>query len=101
MATSGDYRNYFEEGGERFSHIIDPKTGRPIRHKVASVTVLADQAVFADAWATALLAAGHKQGMEIAERHQIAALFIIRAANNSADEFEIAVSSEFERRHAN
>ncbi|MEM1052733.1 MAG: FAD:protein FMN transferase [Pseudomonadota bacterium] len=97
MATSGDYRNYFEANGVRFSHIIDPRTGRPITHKAASVTVLSDKAVLADAWATALLAAGEQRGLEIAERENIAALFISRSDTNGSPEFESVSSSEFER----
>lgn len=97
MATSGDYRNYFEEGGVRYSHIIDPQTGRPITHRTASVTVLADKAVEADAWATALLAAGQERGMVIAEREGIAALFIVPKDNTSTVEFESAASSAFEK----
>lgn len=96
MATSGDYRNYFEEDGVRYSHIIDPQTGRPITHRTASVTVLAETAVEADAWATALLAAGQERGMAIAEREGIAALFIARADSTSTLEFESVASSAFE-----
>ncbi|MEM1196477.1 MAG: FAD:protein FMN transferase [Pseudomonadota bacterium] len=97
MATSGDYRNYFEEDGVRFSHIIDPQTGRPITHKTASVTVLSEDAALADAWATALLAAGEERGLKIAERENIAALFISRSQTNDRAEFESANSSAFER----
>ncbi len=78
MATSGDYRNYFEQGGQRFSHILDAKTGRPVTHTTASVTVLADNAMLADAWATALLVVGRDRGLEIAEQQNLAALFIDR-----------------------
>lgn len=97
MATSGDYRNYFEKDGTRFSHIIDPKTGRPITHRTASVTVLCDKAMLADAWATALLVAGEETGMAIAERENIPALFISRSERNDASEFESAASTAFER----
>ncbi|WP_323765249.1 FAD:protein FMN transferase [Marinovum sp.] len=80
MATSGDYRNYFDHDGQRFSHIIDATTGRPVTHDTASVTVLTENAMLADAWATALLVLGRERGLEIAEREGIAALFIDRAA---------------------
>lgn len=100
MATSGDYRNYFERGGVRYSHIINPLTGRPVAHRTASVTVLSDKAVYADAWATALLAAGVTRGLEIAERENIAALFISRVDNTLGAEFESVRSSQFERRTA-
>jgi len=55
VATSGDYRNYYIENNERLSHIIDPKTGYPIKHKLASVTVINDSTMLADAWATTLM----------------------------------------------
>ena len=82
MATSGDYRNYFEDAGVRYSHIIDPQTGRPITHKTASVTVIAGTAVSADAWATALLALGVDDGLELANDENLAVLFIVRTGNS-------------------
>lgn len=79
IATSGDYRNFFEHNGVRFSHTIDPRTGRPITHNLASVTILRDTAMEADALATALMVLGPDQGYRLAERQQIAALFIIKS----------------------
>ena len=76
MATSGDYRNYFEADGTRYSHIIDPTTGRPITHDTVSATVLAADAMLADAWATAMLTLGRARGLEIAEDQGLAVLFI-------------------------
>jgi thiamine biosynthesis lipoprotein len=76
MATSGDYRNFFEVDGKRYSHTIDPATGRPVVHQLASVTVLADSAMFADAWATALLVLGPERGMAVAKQLGLAAMFI-------------------------
>lgn len=78
VATSGDYRNYFEQSGKRYSHIIVPSTGWPITHKLASVTVLTAMAIHADALATTLLVLGPEQGFQLAEREQIAALFLIK-----------------------
>lgn len=80
VATSGDYRQYFERDGVRYSHILDPTTGRPITHDTASVTVLAPTAVAADAWATALMAMGAADGLALAERLSLAALFVQRDA---------------------
>ncbi len=77
MATSGDYRNYFEKDGIRYSHTIDPVNGRPITHKLASVTVLHPSAATADALATGLLVLGPEGGCEIAREENLAALFII------------------------
>ncbi|MEM0946066.1 MAG: FAD:protein FMN transferase [Pseudomonadota bacterium] len=78
LASSGDYRNYFEKNGKRYSHVIDPATGRPINHATVSVTVLAKNAMFADAWATAMLILGKDRGLEIAEAQELAVLFVER-----------------------
>lgn len=76
MATSGDYRNFFQVDGQRYSHTIDPRTGRPVTHDLRAVTVLAPLAADADALATALLVMGTKAGFDYAKTHNIAALFI-------------------------
>jgi thiamine biosynthesis lipoprotein len=78
MATSGDYRNYYEQDGQRVSHTIDPRSGRPIRHEVASVTVLHPEAMLADAWATALNVLGPEEGFALAQKQRMAAYFILR-----------------------
>lgn len=95
MATSGDYRNYFEQDSIRYSHIIDAGTGRPITHGTASVTVLAPNAMMADGWATALLVLGQERGLAIAEKEGLAVLFIARKADSSETGFETTVSSQF------
>ncbi|NOS75745.1 MAG: FAD:protein FMN transferase, partial [Methyloglobulus sp.] len=79
MATSGDYRNYFEVEGVRFSHTIDPRTGRPINHKLASVTVLSETSMEADGLATAFMVMGPDEGYKFAEQNHIAAFFIIKS----------------------
>ena len=76
IATSGDYRDYYERGGVRYAHIIDPRTGRPITSRGASVTVVHASAAMADAWATALTVLGPDEGYELARREGLAALFI-------------------------
>jgi thiamine biosynthesis lipoprotein len=78
VATSGDYRNYYEYDGKRYSHTIDPRTGSPVDHGLVSVTVLDDLAANADAWATALMVLGEEAGYELAERRGIAAFFLYR-----------------------
>ena len=78
MATSGDYRIYFELQGRRYSHEIDPRTAAPIAHGLASVTVIADDCVHADALATALIVLGPQGGWALAERERLAAYFIVR-----------------------
>ncbi|TVQ84432.1 MAG: FAD:protein FMN transferase [Chromatiaceae bacterium] len=78
LATSGDYRNFFEHDGVRYTHSIDPASGRPVAHQLASVTVVANSAELADAWATALLVLGPERGPEMARAQDLAALFLIR-----------------------
>ncbi len=78
MATSGDYWNYFEQDGVRFSHTINPKTGKPITHKLASVTVIAETCLEADGIATALDVMGEKEGFEFAQQNNLCAYFIHR-----------------------
>lgn len=79
IATSGDYRNYFEENGIRFSHTIDPATGKPISHKLASVTVLASDCAAADALATAMMVLGPEKAETYAEEQGVEALLIIKS----------------------
>jgi FAD:protein FMN transferase len=93
MATSGDYRNFFEKDGVRYSHIIDPTTGRPITHHTTSVTVVAKNAMRADGLATALLAMGESSGMDVAEENNIAAMFISR----EEDKLVTRTTSAFEK----
>jgi thiamine biosynthesis lipoprotein len=78
LATSGDYRNYFEHEGERYSHTIDPRTGRPVTHSLAAVTVLHESAAQADALATALLVLGPDDGPALARELDVAAYFLVR-----------------------
>lgn len=78
IATSGDYRNYFERNGHRYSHTIDPTTGRPITHGLASVTVIAASTMYADALATGLLVLGPEKGYALAKRLGLAAFFIVK-----------------------
>ncbi len=79
LSTSGDYRNFFELDGQRYSHEIDPRSGRPIRHNLASVTVIAGSAMQANGLATALLVLGPEAGFSLAESQNIAAVFILRS----------------------
>lgn len=81
IATSGDYRHWTEYNGISVSHTMDPVTGRPLDNNLASVTVLADTCMRADAWATALMVLGEIEGPKLADRLGLDALFIIRGAN--------------------
>lgn len=78
LATSGDYRQYTERDGRRDAHIIDPRSGYPVRHRLASVTVVAESARSADAYATALMVLGERDGRRFADDAGLAALFIVR-----------------------
>jgi thiamine biosynthesis lipoprotein len=86
LATSGDYRNFREIDGERFTHILDPRAGRPVHHTLASVTVVAERAGRADALATALMVMGPAEAPAFAAAHGIAALFLIRRPDGSFEE---------------
>ncbi|MEZ0123758.1 MAG: FAD:protein FMN transferase [Candidatus Reddybacter sp.] len=81
VATSGDYRNYFEREGVRYSHTIDPRTGKPITHNLASVTVLADTAGVADALATAFMVMGAEKTLELAGQRDIPVYLLVKTAD--------------------
>lgn len=93
MASSGDYRNYFEQDGTQYSHLIDPRTGRPVTHNTASTTVVADNAMLADAWATAFHIMGQDEGLALAEKKGLAVLFT--QANADVTGFTTTESSHF------
>ena len=80
-ATSGDRWHRFEQAGRRYSHTLDPRTGMPVAHDTAAVTVVAADAMRADAWATALTVMGGDDGLAFATRHGIAARFVTRDGN--------------------
>jgi FAD:protein FMN transferase len=94
ISTAGDYRKHFEHEGRLYSHIIDPSTGRPVEHALASVTVAADTCLEADAWDTALLVMGPERGFSYAENNGIAALFIMRGETN----YDVRTTSAWKRR---
>lgn len=93
VATSGDYRNYYEIDGQRVSHTIDPITAEPITHKLASITVIAESGLLADAWATALNVLGPVKGFELAQEKQLAAYFIVR----DGEGFEVKYTEAFKQ----
>lgn len=76
VVTSGTYRHYFDEHGARYSHILDARTRSPVKHNTVSVTVVHDNATYADAWSTALLCLGTEEGVILANLLHIPALFI-------------------------
>lgn len=79
VSTSGDYRNYFQQDGKRYSHTLDAHTGAPVLHALASVTVIHPSALMADGLSTLLLILGPERGWDYAETHNIGAFFVIRA----------------------
>jgi thiamine biosynthesis lipoprotein len=81
VATSGDYYNFFTVEGERFSHTIDPRTGRPVTHHLASVTVVSTSCAEADAYATAIDVMGPEQGLAMAEKLGLAVYILSRSDN--------------------
>ena len=81
VMTSGTYNHYFDYKGQRYSHILDARTGHPITHDLVSVTVIHEDPTIADAWDTALLCLGQKDGMKAANAEKIPALFIQQQDN--------------------
>ena len=81
MATSGDYRQFYELEGKRFSHTIDPRDGHPVSHGLASVSVIHESTMLADAWATAISVLGPKEGLIMANRHQLPVRIIVRESD--------------------
>lgn len=87
VATSGDYRNHFADaGGQRRPHTLDPRTGRPIEHGIASVSVVHESAMWADAWSTALTVLGPEAGLALAAAQGLAAQIVWRAADGRFEE---------------
>lgn len=76
LATSGNYRNFFELEGRRFSHVIDPVSGYPVAFPPVSVSVIAPNVALADAWATAFMVLDEEQGLAIAEQNQLAVFWV-------------------------
>lgn len=92
LATSGDYRNSFEHDGEVYSHMIDPRTGRPVKNTLASVSVLAESSMHADALATGLMILGLEAARALAEREKLAVLFIVRRGDAFREEATAAMA---------
>jgi thiamine biosynthesis lipoprotein len=89
VATSGDYRNYFEAEKMRFSHIIDPDTGKPINHKLVSVTVIHPSSMTADGLSTAMMVMGADKAFEFANQHNIAAYIISKTDNGFKEQITV------------
>ena len=84
IATSGDYRHWVEVQGQRYSHTMNPLTGQPVRNRLTAVTVVMPSSMLADAWATALLVLGETDGVALAQKRGMDALFVL----HNGDGFE-------------
>jgi thiamine biosynthesis lipoprotein len=91
LATSGDYRNFLEVDGERFAHTIDPRTGYPVDHTLASVTVVHESAMLADGYATLLNVLGPQEGFSLAEGLGLPVLFLIRTPNGFEERYTVGL----------
>ncbi len=82
FTTSGNYFNYREIEGKKYSHTIDPKTGFPVQRQLLSASVFAADAITADAWATALMVMGHEKAIDLLKRHSELEVFLIYMGND-------------------
>lgn len=98
MATSGDYRNFIEKNGVRYSHTIDPRSARPMSHRLASVTVIHVSCMTADAYATALMVMGEDQAFRFAAAHDLAVMLLIRGGDGGLTERATPSFGAFRRR---
>jgi thiamine biosynthesis lipoprotein len=97
LATSGSYRKFYIKNGQKFSHTIDPKTGRPVNHNLLSVTVLGPSAAIADAYATAFMTMGVKETLDFIERNDELDLEVYLLFENNFGKIERAYSAGLER----
>ncbi len=95
MATSGNYRNFYIENGKKYAHTIDPKTGYPVQHSLLSATVLADDCMTADAFATSFMVLGMEMGIEIARRVPGLEIYFIYSDENGAN--QVYMSENFSK----
>lgn len=93
IATSGDYRNYFEEDGVRYSHLIDPRSAKPISHNLLSATVLHKSNMVADGFATLFNVVGADQALKIAEQNDLAVLLITKESDGFKEHFSAAMKN--------
>lgn len=93
VATSGDYRRFFHDGDVRYSHTMDPRSGKPIANGVASVSVLHESCMVADAWSTALTVLGVDEGLALASRLDLAALFVCRTSQGAKEQLTPALQA--------
>lgn len=87
MATSGNYFNFYEENGKKYSHTIDPLSGYPVQREILSASVFADDCMTADAWATAFMVMGHRKAIDLLEKHPELDAFLIYSEENGIKTF--------------
>lgn len=95
LATSGNYRNFYVENGKKYAHTIDPKTGYPVQHSLLSSTVLANNCMTADAFATAFMVLGMEDGIEIVREHPELEVYFIYADKDGKN--QVYMSENFQR----
>ena len=91
IATSGTTEDFFEQDGRHYSHIIDPKTARPVEHPAMAASVIADTTMEADAWATALIVLGPERGYSLAQARGLAVMFVTASGST----FDVRVTDAF------
>ena len=102
IATSGNYRKYYEENGVRYSHTIDPKTGNPVQHSLLSASIMADNTAVADAYATSFMVLGLEKSRDFIENHKNLDAFFIYSDSTGANQtfmtsgFKQALEKEFQ-----
>ena len=96
IATSGDYRNYITINGQKFSHTIDPRTGHPVKHQLASVSVLDTDTMTADALATALMVMGPEHGFSFARDNGLAVYMLVRDGGELTEKISTKFSQYLE-----
>jgi thiamine biosynthesis lipoprotein len=88
FATSGDYRNFFEIDGVRYSHVIDPRSGHPVSNGVVSVSIIADNCTLADGLATAIMVMGVENGISLINRlDNVEGLIVVEESDGSLNDF--------------
>jgi len=97
IATSGDYRRFrIDDSGQRRSHSVDPRTGEPIAHGLASVSVVHESAMWADGWSTALMVLGLEEGLQLAREQRLVARFVQRVETGFSEHFSPAMAELLE-----
>jgi thiamine biosynthesis lipoprotein len=92
VATSGNYFNYRESNGIKYSHSLNPKSGYPIKHQILSATIFADDCMTADGWATAAMVMGHEKMIALLDQHPEIKAMLLYTSNTG--EIESFISSE-------